>query len=461
MTVKVVTDSSACLPPALAAEYGITVLDFHAEGKGDEETTAGLGALELTACYARLLERGGDDGVVAVHISKELSGTWSSASQAASVLGDTVAVLDTQSAGMVVGQAAIAAARCADEGGSLDECRGVAQQAIDSGHLWLFLGKTDAMARGGRLSAGQRLLSTALAIKPILHLTGGKLELVAKTRTQAKAMDRLVTLVEAEYRAVAEAAAEEADAEAADATVAAASSDEVSVQVTDAAGSAAAADDADDAESSTGAAAADTAEGAEPLEPPVSPEPPEDSEDTGDSVAADSDPEVPDSESDSDSDGDSDDVADSESGTPAASDSEAQVTVDTEPVYRPRIFSFGSKDKGDRSDKAEKDKPEKDKAEKAERAEKEKASKERADKSDKSDKADKDKADHQVPLADLPRVPMHLAVHHNEAEEVAEQLRASLRETLPGCVVISVVDVTHSMAVHTGPGAVGVSLVRD
>ena len=453
MTVKVVTDSSACLPPALAAEYGITVLDFHAEGKGDEETTAGLGALELTACYARLLERGGDDGVVAVHISKELSGTWSSASQAASVLGDTVAVLDTQSAGMVVGQAAIAAARCADEGGSLDECRGVAQQAIDSGHLWLFLGKTDAMARGGRLSAGQRLLSTALAIKPILHLTGGKLELVAKTRTQAKAMDRLVTLVEAEYRAVAEAAAEEADAEAADATVAAASSDEVSVQVTDAAGSAAAADDADDAESSTGAAAADTAEGAEPLEPPVSPEPPEDSEDTGDSVAADSDPEVPDSESDSDSDGDSDDVADSESGTPAASDSEAQVTVDTEPVYRPRIFSFGSKDKGDRSDKAEKDK-----AEKAERAEKEQASKDRADK---ADKADKDKADHQVPLADLPCVPMHLAVHHNEAEEVAEQLRASLRETLPGCVVISVVDVTHSMAVHTGPGAVGVSLVRD
>lgn len=458
MTVKVVTDSSACLPPALAAEYGITVLDFHAEGKGDEETTAGLGALELTACYARLLERGGDDGVVAVHISKELSGTWSSASQAASVLGDTVAVLDTQSAGMVVGQAAIAAARCADEGGSLDECRGAAQQVIDSGHLWLFLGKTDAMARGGRLSAGQRLLSTALAIKPILHLTGGKLELVAKTRTQAKAMDRLVTLVEAEYRAVAEAAAEEADAEAVDATVAAASSDEVSVQVTDAAGSAAAAHDADDAESSTGAAAADTAEDAEPLEPPVSPEPPEDSEDTGDSVAADSDPEVPDSESDSDSDGDSDDVAGSESGTPAASDSEAQVTVDTEPVYRPRIFSFGSKDKGDRSDKAEKDKPEKDKAEKAERAEKEKASKERADK---ADKADKDKADHQVPLADLPRVPMHLAVHHNEAEEVAEQLRTSLRETLPGCVVISVVDVTHSMAVHTGPGAVGVSLVRD
>ena len=29
MTVHVVTDSTACLPPALADEYGITVLDIH------------------------------------------------------------------------------------------------------------------------------------------------------------------------------------------------------------------------------------------------------------------------------------------------------------------------------------------------------------------------------------------------------------------------------------------------
>ncbi|MDN6386569.1 MAG: DegV family protein, partial [Corynebacterium sp.] len=99
MSVLVVTDSSACLPPALATEYGITVLDFHAEGEGEDETTAGLGALELTACYARLLERGGDDGVVALHISKELSGTWSSASQAAAVLDGRVEVIDTMSGG--------------------------------------------------------------------------------------------------------------------------------------------------------------------------------------------------------------------------------------------------------------------------------------------------------------------------------------------------------------------------
>jgi DegV family protein with EDD domain len=214
MTVHIVTDSSACLPPALAAEYDITVLDFHAEGEGEEETTAGLGSLELTACYARLLERGGDDGVVAIHISKELSGTWSSACQAAAVLGDGVEVLDTQSGGMVIGQAAIAAARRADEGGTLDECRGAAQHVIDTGHLWLFLGKMDSMARGGRLSAGQRLLSTALAIRPILHLSAGKLELAAKTRTQAKAMDRLVSLSEQEYREAAEALVEGNDADA-------------------------------------------------------------------------------------------------------------------------------------------------------------------------------------------------------------------------------------------------------
>ncbi|MGO3076158.1 MAG: DegV family protein, partial [Corynebacterium variabile] len=33
MTVHVVTDSTACLPPALADEYGITVLDIHTRGQ--------------------------------------------------------------------------------------------------------------------------------------------------------------------------------------------------------------------------------------------------------------------------------------------------------------------------------------------------------------------------------------------------------------------------------------------
>ncbi|MDH2456122.1 DegV family protein [Corynebacterium bovis] len=192
----VVTDSASCLPRATAREHGITVLDLHTMGDGEERSTSGLGPLQLTATYARLLERGGDDGVVAVHLSKELSGTWSAAVQAAAVFDEgAVRVVDTNSAGMVLGEAALAAARAAAGGADLEECVARAQAVVAQAHLWLYVHRLEALRRGGRLSAGRSLLSTALAIKPIFHLADGRLELAAKSRTQAKAFDKLVAMV--------------------------------------------------------------------------------------------------------------------------------------------------------------------------------------------------------------------------------------------------------------------------
>lgn len=197
MTVHVVTDSSSCLTQEMADKAGVTIVELHTSGKGAERTTAGLGALELTACYARLLERGGDDGVVAVHISKELSATWSNATTAAGIFDGLVRVLDTNSVAMTNGFAALKAAEVAREGGSLDEVAKAAQAVIAESNLLLYLHRLDTMRKGGRLSPGQTLLSTALAIKPILRLTEGKIALAAKTRTQHKAMEKMVEMVTA------------------------------------------------------------------------------------------------------------------------------------------------------------------------------------------------------------------------------------------------------------------------
>lgn len=197
MTVHVVTDSSSCLTQEMADKAGVTIVDLHTSGKGAERTTAGLGALELTACYARLLERGGDDGVVAVHISKELSATWSNATTAAGIFDGLVRVLDTNSVAMTNGFAALKAAEVARKGGSLDEVAKAAQAVIAESNLLLYLHRLDTMRKGGRLSPGQTLLSTALAIKPILRLTEGKIALAAKTRTQHKAMEKMVEMVTA------------------------------------------------------------------------------------------------------------------------------------------------------------------------------------------------------------------------------------------------------------------------
>ncbi|WP_313512080.1 DegV family protein [Corynebacterium variabile] len=452
MTVHVVTDSTACLPPALADEYGITVLDIHTRGqiptKGadapgvpediaddeaggkdadtdadtdaapedagsvgesgdtddaddpgdvagdsgtgdsgkqeeDAPTTAGLGPLELTAAYARLLERGGDEGVVALHLSRELSATWTSATQAAGVFHGLVEVLDTRSAGMVLGQAAIAAAQTSAAGGTLAECTAAAQHVLDGAEVWLYVHRLDAMARGGRLSTAQRLLSTALAIKPILHLAGGKIELAAKTRTQSKAMARLVSLAESAYRTAATPArAPGTDEDTADAEDAVGTQDSA---------------DSEDTPPETG----DAVESVEDTQAAEATE-----------VAEAADTEAPQAETDDDA---SDDGADSADDADTSGEVEQQ-----QEEGRPRVFTFG----GDHEFRLRKRK------------------------------------EAPVPLSELPAVPMHLDIHQAGCPEIAEELRATLRADLPDCVVISVVDLSPALMVHTGPEAIGITLVQ-
>ncbi len=197
MSVRIVTDSSAGLPETVVEELGITVVELHVmKGEDEDASTAGLSSLELTAAYARQLERGGDDGVLALHLSKELSSTYSSAVQAAAVFPDTVAVVDSGSVGMAVGAAAMAAAKLALEGADLETCRKMAVDTLERSATWLYLHRIDEIRRSGRMSAATTLLSAALlATKPIMQVRDGKLELAGKTRTQTKAFARLVELV--------------------------------------------------------------------------------------------------------------------------------------------------------------------------------------------------------------------------------------------------------------------------
>ena len=195
MGIRVVTDSSACIPQCLVDQLGITVLDLHAMGSGDDASTSGLSALELCAAYARQLERGGDAGVIAVHLSKELSSTWSAASTAAGVFDKKVRVIDTDSTGMVIGAAAIAAAKAAHEGATLDECETAAVAVTGNSHLWLYVHKIDALRKSGRMSTGASLLSSALPFKLLFELRDGSFSVAARTRTQTKAMSKMVATV--------------------------------------------------------------------------------------------------------------------------------------------------------------------------------------------------------------------------------------------------------------------------
>ena len=195
--VQIVVDESACVAPDVAKRHGITVVALGLDEVDGEQTTSAIGPLPLCAAYARALERGADAGVVALHLGKGLSATWSNAVTAAAVL-DNVHVVDSSSVGAGMGAAAIAAAEEAAEGGSLDECVAVADDVLERNRLWLYVPKLEPLRRGGRISTGQAVLSTALAIKPIVGIENGTLGLVAKCRTEAKVLDKLVDLAATE-----------------------------------------------------------------------------------------------------------------------------------------------------------------------------------------------------------------------------------------------------------------------
>lgn len=206
MSVRIVTDSSSGIPAEILAELDITVVDLHVltkEGKDGkdgkenvEASTSGLSTLELVAAYARQLERGGDDGVVALHLANSLSSTYSAAVAAAAVFDGAVTVVETGTVGMAVGAAAMAAATRAQQGADLQECEQTAVDTLRRSATWVYLPKIDGLRRSGRLSAGTAMLSAAtLATKPIMRIADGKLELAGKTRTQTKAFTKLTELV--------------------------------------------------------------------------------------------------------------------------------------------------------------------------------------------------------------------------------------------------------------------------
>ena len=205
MAVQVVTDSSASLNEDVIAELGITVLDLHvvektAKDGSVERSTAGLSSLGLAAAYGRLVERSQGDGVLVLHLPKELSSTWTSAQTAVGLFDDDeIRIIDSPAIAMAMGAAVMTAAKLAQQGAGLDECHDAALGVLSRSATWVYLHRIDDLRRSGRLSTTTAMLSTALlATKPIMQFVEGKLELVGKTRTQTKAFNKLVELISQE-----------------------------------------------------------------------------------------------------------------------------------------------------------------------------------------------------------------------------------------------------------------------
>ncbi|GFG84443.1 MULTISPECIES: DegV family protein [Mycolicibacter] len=211
MTVTVITDSSACLPVELRDRWGIRVVPLHILLDGadlrdgidevpediyarDGVSTAGTNPEELTDAYRAALADSGGDGVVAVHISAALSGTFGAAEHVATQFSG-VRVVDSRSAAMGTGFAALAAARAAAGGADIDAVVAAADAAVLRSHAYLIVHRLDNLRRSGRIGSAAAWLGTALSLKPLLAVDDGKLVLAQRIRTVGKAVASMIDRV--------------------------------------------------------------------------------------------------------------------------------------------------------------------------------------------------------------------------------------------------------------------------
>ncbi len=216
--VAVITDSTAYLPNALLEAHNISVVpqvliwgdetfrdgvdimpdDFYKrlETAKVMPTTSQVSIVDMKTAFERLLESNYD--ILGVFISSKLSGTMQSATQALEMLpkaAGKIAIVDSNSTAMAMGFHVLMAARAAEAGANLDDCRKIAEKARDHTGVFFVVDTLEFLRRGGRIGGAQALLGSALNIKPILELRDGRIESVEKVRTKRKALDRMIDLV--------------------------------------------------------------------------------------------------------------------------------------------------------------------------------------------------------------------------------------------------------------------------
>jgi len=213
--VAIVTDSTAYLPPRTMERHGITsvpltvVLGDRAFEEGTEISARSLAEAlqkrrsvttsrpspQMFAETYRSVAGAGATEIVSLHLSSEFSGTYDAAVLAAREAPVPVRVVDTGVVAMALGFCALAAAETVETGGTVDEAVAAAEKRAAGTSTFFYVDTLDYLRRGGRIGAAQALFGSALAVKPLLRLDDGRIDLLEKVRTASRAIARLEEIV--------------------------------------------------------------------------------------------------------------------------------------------------------------------------------------------------------------------------------------------------------------------------
>ena len=218
--VAIVTDSTACVPADLAQQYGIEIVPVHlifggrtfvdsltadtgefyallARSTGRATTAAPSPGMFLEA-ITRAARRA--DSVLCITVSAQFSAMYDAARQAIEIAKTEaphadIRLLDSRNAAMAQGFIVIEAARAAAAGATINEVTARAESMSGCVTLLAMLDTLSYLARSGRVPRVAAWAAGILQLKPIVRFSAGGINLVARTRTRPRALDRMIDLL--------------------------------------------------------------------------------------------------------------------------------------------------------------------------------------------------------------------------------------------------------------------------
>ncbi len=218
MPVAVVTDSATALPRRLYEEAGllVTPMEITLGGRTYDDGPDGVGddfydflrrrsEIPRTSAPrpARWLEKLNTakeqaESIFVVTLAANMSASYDSARVAAEMAREVdpdlpITVYDSRTAAGSEALIALAAARTAASGGSHEEVVATAHKVGDRVRLLAYLDTLEYVWRSGRVPRVAVWATSLLKMKPVMEMTRGKVQNLARPRSRAKAMDRIMT----------------------------------------------------------------------------------------------------------------------------------------------------------------------------------------------------------------------------------------------------------------------------
>ncbi len=214
--VRIVTDTTATLPPDFAAAHAvevapqvvlfgdesfleereITYAEFIRRLKASAQLpkTAAPPPGLMVEAYARQLAHA--QTVLSIHPSTDVSGTVRSAETAReSFPGADIRILDTRTIGGNLATLVRLAVEWAESGLGADEIMARLEALVPRSRIYVLVATLEYLQKGGRIGGASALIGGVLQIKPILEFKNGRIEPLEKIRTHNHAVERLKDLV--------------------------------------------------------------------------------------------------------------------------------------------------------------------------------------------------------------------------------------------------------------------------